>query len=308
MARAGDRKSFGAVDLRWYPAPVTRAGSQKPTIAVVGAGSLGSALAVTLRAAGYKVSQIIARERRLSRRRAQALARRVGGRATGIGSFDHDVDLVWLCVPDREISDCARLLASRGQWTGKIALHSSGVLTSDELTVLRRRGAAVASLHPMMTFVHGEPPALTGVPFAVEGDTLAVTTARRIAKDLGGKACSIRKACKAAYHAWGSFASPLLISTLVTAERVAGEAGIRPSAARKRMLPILRQTVANYARYGPAGAFSGPIIRGDVATLVKHLKVVRALPDAKGVYLALARSAVKNLPAKNRKQLLRILA
>jgi len=191
---------------------------------------------------------------------------------------------------------------------GKIALHSSGVLTSEELTVLRRRGAAVASLHPMMTFVRGQPPALAGVPFAVEGDTLAVTTARRIARDLGGKAFSIRKARKAAYHAWGSFASPLLISELVTAERVAGEAGIRRSAARRLMLPILCQTMANYARYGPAGAFSGPIIRGDAATVEKHLKILQALPEAKGVYLALARSAVKNLPAKNRKQLLKILA
>lgn len=299
---------MGAVDLRWYPAPVTPGGWQKPTIAVVGAGSLGSALAVTLRAAGYRVSQIVSRERRLSRRRAESLASQVGGRATGIDSLDHDADLVWLCVPDREISNCARLLASRGQWMGKIALHSSGVLTSEELTALRRRGAAVASLHPMMTFVRGQPPALAGVPFAVEGDTLAVTTARRIAKDLGGKAFSIRKARKAAYHAWGSFASPLLISELVTAERVAGEAGIRPSAARRLMLPILRQTVANYARYGPARAFSGPIIRGDAATLEKHLKILQALPEAKAVYLALARSAVKNLPAKNRKQLLKILA
>ena len=182
-----------AVDLRWYPAPMTRGGWQKPTIAVVGTGSLGSALAVTLQAAGYRVSQIMSRERRLSRRRAESLASQVGGSATGIDSFDHDVDLVWLCVPDREISNCAQLLASRGQWVGKIALHSSGVLTSEELTALRRRGAAVASLHPMMTFVRGQPPALAGVPFAVEGDTLAVTTARRIARDLGGKAFSIRR-------------------------------------------------------------------------------------------------------------------
>ena len=73
------------------------------------------------------------------------------------------------------------------------------------------------------------------------------------------------------------------------------------------MLPIVRQTVANYARYGPAGAFSGPIIRGDAETLRKHLKILRRIPGAKDVYLALARSAVRNLPAHNRRLLQKVL-
>jgi predicted short-subunit dehydrogenase-like oxidoreductase (DUF2520 family) len=286
---------------------VTQSGSRKPTIAIVGAGSLGSALAVALLTAGYEVAQIVSRDRVSSRRRAQQLARRVGGRATVFASFDRKVDLAWLCVPDREIGNCARSLASGGEWNGRVALHSSGVLTSAALAALRGRGAAVASLHPMMTFVPGEPPALTGVPFAVEGDASAVRTARQIVRDLGGNAFNVSPTRKAAYHAWGSFASPLLISTLVMAEQVAGRAGIPRTAARKMMGPILHQTLANYAKYGPAGAFSGPIVRGDAATLEKHLKILRALPEAKAVYLALSRSAAKNLPAKNKSQLLKVL-
>jgi len=159
----------------------------------------------------------------------------------------------------------------------------------------------------MMTFVQGVTPSLQGVPFAVEGDTPAVRIARGIVRQLGGELFAIQKKNKPAYHAWSAFASPLLISALVAAEQVAGAAGIPRQAARRMMLPIVRQTVANYARYGPAGAFSGPIIRGDAETLRKHLKILRRIPGAKDVYLALARSAVRNLPAHNRRLLQKVL-
>src|SRR5216684_8348937 len=119
-----------------------------------------------------------------------------------------------------QIAAAARELAPATAWKGKIAFHSSGALASDELNVLRRRGAAVASVHPMMTFVRGSIPSLKGVPFGVEGDAAAVRVARRVVKDLGGEVFTVRKQNKAAYHAWGAFASPLLVAALVTAEQV----------------------------------------------------------------------------------------
>jgi predicted short-subunit dehydrogenase-like oxidoreductase (DUF2520 family) len=279
----------------------------RPKIAIVGVGNLGNALAISLRAAGYEVSEIVSREGKVSRRRAKALARRVEAHAALVGDPEITARVVWLCVPDREIASCAKSLAA-WNWKERIALHSSGVLSSDELGSLRRRGARVVSLHPLMTFVPGVAPALARVPFAVEGDSSAVRVARRIARDLGGAAFVIQKKHKAAYHAWGAFASPLLLSELVTGERVAELAGIPREAARKMMLPIIRQTLANYVERGPAGAFSGPIIRGDAATLEKHLRILRKVPEAREVYLALARSALKNLPAKNNKGLRKALA
>ena len=141
----------------------------------------------------------------------------------------------------------------------------------------------------------------------MEGDAAAVRLAKRITRNLGGQPFSIQRNRKVAYHTWGSFASPLLISLLAATERVAGEAGVSRSSARKRMLPILRQTLANYLSYGAARAFSGPIIRGDAATVEKHLTTLRVIPDVKRVYMALARSALQDLPARNKKELLRIL-
>lgn len=286
---------------------MTRKGGWKPSITIVGAGSLGSALAVSLSKAGYRVTEVVARGSRSSQRRAQLLARRVGARVVAVGKDPIQSDVVWLLVPDREIRRCAETLAGSGEWRHKVVFHSSGALSSGELRPLQRRGATVASVHPMMTFVAGVVPDLAGVPFAIEGDVLAVQAAQRIVKDLGGEAFEIHEKHKPAYHAWGAFASPLLLSLWVTAERAAELAGISRRNARRKMLPIIRQTLANYAGRGPEHAFSGPIIRGDVATLVKNLKALRRLPEARNVYLALARSAVSNLPAKNRTKLRRTL-
>jgi predicted short-subunit dehydrogenase-like oxidoreductase (DUF2520 family) len=214
---------------------------------------------------------------------------------------------VWICVPDREIRNCATALSAVGNWRGKIVFHASGALGSSELRPLKKRGAAIASVHPLMTFVSGVVPALAGVPFAIEGDAAALRMARRVVDNVGGQSFAIEEGRKAAYHAWGSFASPLLIALLVTTERVAGEAGVSRVEARRRMLPIIRQTLANYEERGPERSFSGPIIRGDGSTLEKHLRLLRKLPDARHVYLALARSALRSLPAKNREQLAAVL-
>jgi len=253
------------------------------------------------------ISEIVSRNRAGSRQKARELARKVEARASTGDSAHLDADLVWFCVPDREIAAASRQLALVVDWKKKTAFHSSGALLSNELNVLRRRGAVVASVHPLMTFVSGSIPSLKGVPFAVEGDAMAIRAARQIVRDLGGEAFMIRKQHKAAYHAWGAFASPLLVATLVTAERVARTAGLSAVEARKKMLPIVRQTIENYEALGPAGAFSGPIVRGDTEIVRKHLQVLRKLPEARDVYLILARAALRYLPARNRAKLKKAL-
>jgi predicted short-subunit dehydrogenase-like oxidoreductase (DUF2520 family) len=281
--------------------------SAKPRIAIAGAGNLAGALAGSLRAAGYGIEQIIARESASSMRRARRLAHEVRASAVPLARTQIQAEVVWFCVPDAAIARAAESLVEAADWRGKVALHSSGALASDELAVLQRRGAALASVHPLMTFVSGSRPSLVEVPFAIEGDRKAVRAALAIVRDLRGQPFTIRKEHKAAYHAWGMFASPLLTALLAASERVAGAAGISRKAARERMLPILNQTLANYARLGAPGAFSGPISRGDVATVKKHLNVLLGVPGAREVYAALARVALRDLPAKNRAGLERIL-
>ncbi len=277
----------------------------KPRIAIVGAGNWGGALARALHRSGYIVDAVIARPDSVSGRRATSLSKQKGGAA--IRPAQIQADVVWFCVPDGEIANAARLLAGKIDWKGKVALHSSGALTSDELEVLRQRGASLASVHPLMTFVRGSRPALVGVPFAIEGDANATRAARRIVRELGGRSYPIRKQDKVAYHAWATFASPLLTALLATTELVAAAAGIGGKAARRRILPILQQTLANYAMFGTAGSFSGPIVRGDVETVRQHLRVISDTPAVQDVYLALAKAALAYLPAKNRRKLEEIL-
>jgi predicted short-subunit dehydrogenase-like oxidoreductase (DUF2520 family) len=277
----------------------------KPRVAIVGAGNLGTALARALQRAGYEIEAVIAHARGESLKKAQRLAKQVGaGASTDLSEVR--AELIWFCVPDAEIARAARSLSRKIEWKGRVALHSSGVLTSDELAALRSRRAAVASVHPLMTFVRGSGASLAGVPFALEGDAAAVRVARRVIQDVGGHACSIRKKDKAAYHAWGTFASPLFTALLATTEQVAALAGVNRKAAKQRMIPILLQTLANYAAFGADGAFSGPIIRGDVDTVKRHLRVLRAAP-AREVYSALARAALRYLPVKNKSTIKRML-
>lgn len=278
----------------------------KGRIAIVGAGNLGTALALALADAGYKIDVLLRRSRNVPGR-ARTIANKIGARATSDPRRVR-AEWIWFCVPDSEISRAASALAEQLQWRGKVALHSSGALTSDALDPLRRRGALVASVHPLMTFVRNSRPSLTGVPFSIEGDPGAVRTARRIVGNLGGKAFTIRKEDKAAYHAWGTFASPLMTALLATTEKVAEKAGVSRKAARNRAILILRQTLENYAVFGAPDAFSGPIIRGDVETVRRHLRTLKSVPIARDVYTALVRAALQYLPAKNKNALMRILA
>ena len=293
--------------------------TRKPTVAIVGAGSLATFLATALNDAGFTITEIIARDTPRSRRRALSLAAKVGARTVTAHSAALDSTLLWFCVPDREIRGAASALAgnlaahvaahkkNRVPNRVRFAFHSSGALLSRELEPLRKAGIAVASVHPLMTFVAGTHPSLTGVPFAMEGDRAATQVARQIVRKLGGESFSLPAARKAAYHAWATLTSPLLLAFLVTLEEAASAAGLTREDARRKSLPIIRQTLANYSRLGPAPSFSGPLVRGDADTVARHLAALKKHPGPREVYVALARAALRGLPVKNRDGLSRLL-
>jgi predicted short-subunit dehydrogenase-like oxidoreductase (DUF2520 family) len=277
------------------------------SITLVGAGNLAQALGPALKKAGYRIDAVIARENPESRSRARALARKLGTTSCNIANADSISDIVWLLHTDDALEETARRLAGWRGWRDKIALHSSGALSSDVLAPLRRAGAHTGSLHPMMTFVPGTTPDMRKVPFAVEGDRQAVTAGTEIVRRLGGEVFPIRRSAKVLYHALGSFSSPLIVATLVTAERVGRAAGLSQSQTRKVMAGILQQTLNNYLQRGPAAAFSGPIQRGDLQTVRRHLRELKRVPEALEVYRALLRSALKDLPSGRKPELLKLV-
>ncbi len=250
---------------------------------------------------------IAARAKSMSNVETTGLARQVKAQLVTLGKEALDSDLVWITVPDDVIAETASRLARAQDWQGKIVFHSSGALTSDDLAPLRERGAKVASVHPGMTFVRGPAPQMLGVAFAVEGDPAATRLAKRIVEAWGGTTYAINKRNKVLYHAFGSFASPLVIALMASLERVAKAAGIRPENIKTMMVPLLWQTLRNYLQHDAGAAFSGPLARGDVATVRRHLEELKAVPEARAVYVALACAALKNLPVKNRKAMEREL-
>ena len=117
--------------------------SKKPSIAIVGAGSLANSMAVALHRAGFQITEIIARNTLGSRRRARMLATKVDAKPVTANSATLNATLLWLCVPDREIRSAASALALRASVQRKmrlrVALHSSGALLSRELSPLRKQ-------------------------------------------------------------------------------------------------------------------------------------------------------------------------
>lgn len=278
------------------------------SVSIVGPGNLGAALARSLPSVGYPVKLIAVRKAARASSRAKALARSLKARLVELGRTPLDTDIIWITVPDDAIATVAERLAPAQSWQGKIVFHSSGALSSDALAALRARGARAASVHPMMTFVRGAAPDFRGVSFALEGDRAAVAAARRIIEKLGGTSFVLKPQSKVLYHAFGSFASPLLVALLATMEQVAQAAGVRRRDVKQIAAPLLLQTLRNYLASDAASAFSGPLVRGDAATVRKHLARLNKLPAAREVYRAVAIAALNTLPVKNRKALRRELA
>lgn len=277
--------------------------TKKPTMAIVGSGNLARVLALALKAAGHRVTEIVARDPG----RTAALARRTRAHPLALQERPEiNADVTWICVTDDAIAEVARILAkSRTDWRGKVLLHTSGAFSSKELAPVRRKGAAVGSAHPMNSFVKTSKPDLRGVPLAIEGDAQAMRAARASAKALSAEVFSISPGAKVLYHTMGAFSSPLLVSLLNVAERIGRQAGLREP--RKVMARILQQTVANFIAKGGEAAFSGPIKRGDVKTVSRHLKALGSVRGARTIYEVLATHAVRGLPGKDKVAMLGLL-
>ncbi len=288
--------------------------AQPTSVTIVGPGSLGTALARALHLAGVRVAEIVHRGGE-SGKRARQLASAIGADSEDSMVWaralspvpTNETRVLWLCVGDSAIAATAAELAKRRSWRGAAVFHSSGALSSTELEPLRKQGASVASVHPMMTFVRSSEPSMEGIPFAVEGDRDAVALARKLVKLLGGESFAIAKRDKPLYHALGAFVSPLVIAQMAAAERIGSELGLKPQQTRKVIGPILKQTIRNYIEHGVAAAFSGPIVRGDVETVRKNLSALKRVRGAAEIYRALAKVAVEELPSKDARAIAKAL-
>ena len=262
-------------------------------VALVGAGALGTALAQRLIDRGVAVSAVVSRTGTSAARVAQGLP---GARFGTDLALVADAPVVVLCVPDAALPGVARKLAeTAGPWANRLVLHTSGVLPAAVLAPLAEAGAAVASFHPAQAFAPGTPAsAFEGVPVVLEGPPRAVAAGRLLARTLGLHPVELPAGGKATYHLALALVSNYTVTLAALSTEVLGTLGIALPDALALVRPLLDGTVQNLHRSLPERALTGPIARGDVDTVARHLDVLQdALPHLVPVYAALATETVR---------------
>jgi predicted short-subunit dehydrogenase-like oxidoreductase (DUF2520 family) len=286
-----------------------RSNSSPPIVAIVGAGRVGSTLGRLLHQNGWRIGPIITRHTQTAR----AARRRIGSGQPQVGLSQAVLaaDLILIATPDRSIAQTAEALAQIANskaWRGKIVLHTSGALGSDVLKPLALRGAEIGSLHPLQTFNGRTIPSLAGCTCAIEGTPVALRMARRISRELGGVPVVLPLRRKVAYHAAAALSAGHVLAVMETAVRILVKAGFPRQRAVRAVLPLTRQTLANYERVGPREAWTGPLSRGDFGVIERHLEALRHFPrEYREAYDALSKLGLSVLAngGGSKKRLLR---
>jgi predicted short-subunit dehydrogenase-like oxidoreductase (DUF2520 family) len=285
------------------------------TISIIGAGRVGQTFAKRLRKLGWRIGAVVTRSRRTARAAVRAIGAGTPHSALTPQAFDADVIL--LSVPDDVLENVAQRLAKIGgaaltkKSRAKIVLHTSGALDHRVLAPLVRRGASTGSMHPMQTFSGRTAPRLEGVIFSIEGASAARATAQEIARLLGGTPVIISASDKPAYHASGTIVAGHALSLIESATQTLMQIGFTRRRASEALLPLIRQMLDNYELLGPQAAWTGPLSRGDYATISKHAKALRRFPrEYQDAYRALALLSARVLsrkPAATKTKLARAL-
>lgn len=309
-AKAQDVKTRQVTQQRSPAASsVARPASSKQTsVAIIGAGRLGAALALALSQHGYRVVVLVARRAQRARLAARAITPQpLALAATELNSLP-DTDLLLVTTPDDQIAAVAARLAQvfaardasapPSRRPARIALHASGALTSDALAPLGAHAFSLGSLHPLVSISDPSSGAsnLRGAFYCLEGEARARAAASKIVRALGGKSFFIAARRKPLYHAAAVMSAGHLVALFSLATEMLARCGLSERQATRVLLPLAASTLENLARgTHPASALTGPFARADVATLRRHLIALResGTGEMLPVYVALGRHAIR---------------
>lgn len=205
-------------------------------------------------------------------------------------------DITLIATPDDQIAGCCDQLAASGVIRpGTVVFHCSGALPSTVLAAAAERGALTASIHPIRSFASPEQVAqsFAGTWCGAEGDPAALAVLRPLFTGIGAQLVDIDPAAKTVYHAAAVFACNYLVTLLDVALQAYRHAGIPEAVAMQMMAPLVNKTVEQAFSAGTAAALSGPIARGDMATVATQQAAVTAWDADKGaLYAMLAKETV----------------
>ena len=248
------------------------------TLSIIGAGRVGRALGRRLRELGWKIGAVVTSSEPSARKAVRSIG---AGRAHAFLTRQVlAAQVLLITTQDHSLAAVAAELARIGaeELRGKIVLHTSGALSSDILDPVRRCGAAVGSMHPLQTFSGVGVPPLDGRVFTIEGDVVAVRTARQMARALGAVPVQIEGSKKPLYHAAGALAAGNVLALMEAATRLMTAAGMKRREAVRALLPLTRQVLENFERLGPRAAWTGPLSRGDYGVVAAHTEAMKDLP------------------------------
>ena len=280
---------------------------------IVGAGRLGTALGAALVRRGWLAGAIVDKDARAARESRRIIGR--GRASTSCAAAAGAGGTVIIAVPDDAVGRVAAALArSDGEWAGRPVFHTSGLVPSSALGPLARRGARTASLHPVQSFPRKYVPVsvFKGITWGIEGGPAGVEAAGEIVRALRGHVLLLSERDKPLYHAACALASNAFVALEWTAAGILRKAGLTEDAAFAALLPLVQGTLQNVKSLGPEKALTGPVLRGDIATVRKHLDALRADPGAREYYraaglLVLRLAAKRGLPAGRVRALKRLL-
>ena len=262
----------------------------------IGAGAVGTALSVRLSSKGYQVIAVSSRSQTSARKLAQAVS--------GCHAFNSNQDvadtaeLIFITTPDDAIAS----VASEVNWhSGQSIIHCSGADSTDILESAKKLGAQVGAFHPLQTFA-GVRQAIENIPgstFAVEAEEPLLSTLKDIATALDGHWIELKANDKVAYHAAAVIACNYLVTLVKLATDLWQSFNIPQSQATQALLPLIRGTIHNIDTVGIPQCLTGPIARGDIKTIKKHLDALQKVaPALLSTYQELGRQTIPVALAK----------
>jgi len=284
--------------------------NERPTLAIIGAGRVGSTLAQTLHWRGYTVTAVYSRTPASAQRLADKLTTRVAASAADAAT---NAQLTFLTVPDDAIVPVCEALSRGVDLRGRAVVHTSGVTSVSTLAAARVSGALTGGLHPMLPIMDAElspriafsVPWVTEAPdvtFGVEADSEPLRAwLAAIVKALNGVALWLHGEDRALYHAAGVIASNYMVTLFAEAlgllDRLNAETD--EHTLRQTLAHLVDNTLRNLKTVGPTQALTGPIARGDVGTVRKHLAALdQHDPELAALYRIVGRRTARLAAAR----------
>jgi predicted short-subunit dehydrogenase-like oxidoreductase (DUF2520 family) len=248
------------------------------TMSIVGAGRVGSALAVLFSRAGYTIVSVVSQKKSSARNLAGIV--KCQKYSDSLSDIHRTTRIILLAVPEEYISEVAKAIAQNPylDFSKLVVFHTSGSLTSEVLSPLIKKGTMAFSLHPIQSFskasnLDRQLVRMKNVVYGFEGPKTAFPAARRFVRALRGKLVRIPKEEKFLYHSACVFASNYSIALLGIVEELTQRIG--GDLKFTHFEPLVRTSIDNAFHLTPVKALTGPIVRGSTSTLEIHVNELR---------------------------------